>query len=238
MTITYSAIVLVLIAAFAVCVYSYVTSAFDFDAVSEVASSGDVAEQGFATLRTALIVCYAVLLVIVPALSFVMAHRVLAPVRASYDAQQRFVDDASHEFRTPLAVVQGELELALMRDRTPTEYRDAIGGSLDVIQHLIALTGNLLLLARGTRDELRDTFEIIPVASIIGAALTTIETPDRPGPVITVEPERARSPMRPCPLCAETRASYALMRVGRSFSSSCWMRLRETPNAAAAASRV
>ncbi|MCM6762488.1 HAMP domain-containing histidine kinase [Rathayibacter sp. ZW T2_19] len=187
LTITYSAIVLILLAAFAIGVYSYVTSAFDFDAVAEVPSSGDVAEQGFATLRTALLVCYAVLVVVVPALSFVMARRALAPIRASYDAQQRLVDDASHEFRTPLAVVQGELELALLRERTPAEYRDAIGGSLDVIQHLITLTGDLLLLARGTRQEIRDSFEIVPITSIIGAALNTLDGPDRAGPVISIE---------------------------------------------------
>lgn len=187
LTLTYSAIVLVLIAAFAVGVYSYVTSAFDFDVVADNGSSIDVAEQSFATLRTALLVCYSVLLVIVPVLSYVMARRALGPVRASYEAQQRFVDDASHEFRTPLSVVQGELELALMRERTPAAYREAIGGSLDVIQHLITLTGDLLLLARGSRHEIRDTFDVIPISSIIGAALAAAERPNEDTPIISID---------------------------------------------------
>lgn len=187
LTITYSAIVLILIAAFAIGVYSYVTSAFDFDAVAEVTSSVDVAEQGFATLRTALLVCYCALLVIVPALSYLMARRALAPVRASYDAQERFIDDASHEFRTPLAVVQGELELALMRERTPAEYREAIGSSLDVVQHLITLTGDLLLLARGTRSEIRSTFEPVSLASIIESALAAVDASDLAGPTVSVD---------------------------------------------------
>lgn len=182
-----SAIVLVLLAAFAVGVYSYVTTAFDFDAVGGVEASGDAADQGFATLRTGLLLCYAVLLIIVPVLSYLMARRTLAPVRASYEAQQRFVDDASHEFRTPLSVVQGELELALMRERTPDEYREAIGGSLDVIHHLTELTGDLLLLARGTRSQIEDAFEDVALSSIIGRAVAAVGRPHPDAATVTID---------------------------------------------------
>jgi signal transduction histidine kinase len=41
--------------------------------------------------------------------------------------EQRFSAEISHELRTPLAKLQGEAELALRRERTPDQYRQALG---------------------------------------------------------------------------------------------------------------
>jgi two-component system, OmpR family, sensor kinase len=45
---------------------------------------------------------------------------------ASLRREQRFSAELSHELRTPLARVRAESELALRRDRTPEEYREAL----------------------------------------------------------------------------------------------------------------
>ena len=39
---------------------------------------------------------------------------------------QTFAASVVHELRTPLAAVSGEIELALLRDRTPAAYREAL----------------------------------------------------------------------------------------------------------------
>jgi signal transduction histidine kinase len=69
-------------------------------------------------------------------------------VRVSMESQQRFVDDAAHELRTPIAVAQGELELALLQERTPAEYRAATHAALTALADLGSLTEALLLLTR------------------------------------------------------------------------------------------
>ncbi|MGZ9159218.1 MAG: histidine kinase dimerization/phospho-acceptor domain-containing protein, partial [Nitrospira sp.] len=49
--------------------------------------------------------------------------------RAS-ESQRRFVDYAAHEMKTPLTVIQGNLEVALQRSRSAEEYRDVLVSNL------------------------------------------------------------------------------------------------------------
>jgi signal transduction histidine kinase len=72
-------------------------------------------------------------------------------VENSVVAQDRFVADASHQLKTPLAIVQGELELLLkqseQRNDLP-EFNHAIGSIKEEVSTLIRLVENLLILAR------------------------------------------------------------------------------------------
>ncbi|EAR26232.1 two-component sensor histidine kinase [marine actinobacterium PHSC20C1] len=171
LTLAYTAAQLVLFGAFALAVYFYVTGTFDFD-TAEVQGEGGLAsaEQSFATLKNALIVIYAGLLLVVPITSWLMARAAMAPVRRSYELQQRFVDGASHEMRTPLAVVQGELELALTRSRTPAEYERAIRVAADATAGLVRLTNDLLLLSRGESSELALGFTEVDLNTLVSDA--------------------------------------------------------------------
>lgn len=172
LTVTYALVQLILFGVFALGIYAFVTGTFDFDA-SEHQGEAAVAsaEQGFATLRTGLVSGYAILVVLLPLSSYLMARAALAPIRRSYELQQRFVDGASHEFRSPLSVIQGELELALTKSRTAAQYRTAIGTALEAAGGLARLTNDLLLLTRENADELEATFEPVPIAELVKAAV-------------------------------------------------------------------
>ena len=172
LTLAYTAAQLLLFGAFALGIYAYVTSTFDFDAAQhEGEGSVALAEQGFANLRVGLIVGYAILIIVLPVSSFLMARAALEPIRRSYDLQKRFVDAASHEFRTPLSVIQGELELALTRSRTVAQYRTAIAHALTASSRLIDLTNDLLLLTRANAPALEATFESISLGALVERAL-------------------------------------------------------------------
>ena len=73
----------------------------------------------------------------------------LARLETSFEQQRRFMADASHELRTPTAVICGEAEVALSRQaRTPDDLRD----SLRIVQvegrRMSRIIEDLLLLAR------------------------------------------------------------------------------------------
>jgi len=75
-------------------------------------------------------------------------NELLARLDQSFDSMRRFVADASHEMRTPIAVVRGEAEVALSRDRTSAEYQASLGLILDESRRLSRLVDDLLHLAR------------------------------------------------------------------------------------------
>ena len=75
-------------------------------------------------------------------------NTMLGRLRTSFEAQRRFTADASHELRSPLTVLWGELELALRKEREPDEYRSVIASSLEEIMRLSRITDDLLMLAR------------------------------------------------------------------------------------------
>jgi signal transduction histidine kinase len=63
-------------------------------------------------------------------------------------AQRNFISYAAHELRSPLAAIQGELQLALRRPRTADAYVETLGSVLSDVAALTQLAEDLLTLAR------------------------------------------------------------------------------------------
>jgi signal transduction histidine kinase len=74
----------------------------------------------------------------------------LERLRASFERERRFVADASHELRTPVAVIKTELEGAL-RARRPDP---GLAAAADECDRLAQLAEDLLVVARSGEGEL------------------------------------------------------------------------------------
>jgi heavy metal sensor kinase len=75
-------------------------------------------------------------------------NELLGRLDQSFDDMRRFVADASHELRTPVAVIRGEADVALANERTAAEYKETLAIVLDESRRLSRLVDDLLNLAR------------------------------------------------------------------------------------------
>jgi signal transduction histidine kinase len=70
----------------------------------------------------------------------------------SAERHRRFAGDASHQLRTPLAALLGQVEIALRRERTAGEYRDALTSAHAQATQLHRIIEALLYLTRAAAD--------------------------------------------------------------------------------------
>jgi len=99
----------------------------------------------------------------------------LLRMNQAYQSQTRFVSDASHELRTPVAIIQGYANLL---DRwgkdDPQTRQEAIDAIKDESEHMKRLIEQLLFLARGDSDTLllqKENFDVnMWVASVVKEA--------------------------------------------------------------------
>lgn len=93
--------------------------------------------------------------------AYFLARRTLKPIEAAHEAQSRFVANASHQFRTPLAVMKAESELVLSdTSSTKAAFKSVLTSNLEEINHLANLSSMLLELSRSEQALHKSTGEI------------------------------------------------------------------------------
>jgi signal transduction histidine kinase len=79
-------------------------------------------------------------------------NELLARLQIAYHRQRRFSDDASHQLRTPLTVLTGQMEVALRQERSAEEYRRVLRAALARGVQLRQIVEALLFLGRADAD--------------------------------------------------------------------------------------
>ncbi len=108
-------------------------------------------------------------------LGYFLAGKTLRPIQNMLDEQNRFISDASHEFRTPLTSLKTAMEVSL-RDKnfTVKESKKLISESIDEVNKMQSLSDKLLQLAQYEKPHETMTFEDIDLTAIIDKALKKI----------------------------------------------------------------
>jgi heavy metal sensor kinase len=76
-------------------------------------------------------------------------NQLLDRLARSIEQQRRFMADASHELRTPIAILRGEADVALSRpERSTGEYRESLQILREEARRLSQIVENLFTLAR------------------------------------------------------------------------------------------
>ena len=93
-------------------------------------------------------------------------NAMIARLETSFAALRRFTADASHELKTPLAVLRADVERAMHSSPTSTEHLVALEEALQETTRMADLVDSLLTLARadeGRFDLFREAFPLEPL---------------------------------------------------------------------------
>ena len=80
-------------------------------------------------------------------ITLLVTRRALVPVRAAFATERRFVASASHELRTPVAVIRASAEIIQREDLVAAEGATLIEDVISESDRLARLVGDLLALA-------------------------------------------------------------------------------------------
>ena len=92
-------------------------------------------------------------IVLIAAGGYFLVEKSTAPAERSMAYTRRFMADAAHELRTPIAVLRTKAEVALQEERSPESYATVLRGMGHEAQRLGRVVDDLLMLARADAGE-------------------------------------------------------------------------------------
>jgi len=109
-------------------------------------------------------------------LAYLLAGRTLNPIKDMVDEQNRFISDASHEFKTPLTALKSSFEVFL-REPCPNvkQAKELIKDGIRDVDTINNLATSLLELAQFDKPYYRSNFEVLELDSVISKAIGVIK---------------------------------------------------------------
>jgi two-component system OmpR family sensor kinase len=89
-------------------------------------------------------------------------NRMISRLERSVKQIKQFSGDASHDLKTPLTVIRGEIEVALRKERKPDEYKNTLANVREEAERLERVIDNLLFLSRIDAWNEGESFEMKP----------------------------------------------------------------------------
>ncbi len=102
-------------------------------------------------------------------------NEMISRLDQSFRQIKQFSSDASHELKTPLTILKGEVEVTLRKERTPQEYQQTLKSNLEEINRMSQIVEDLLLLSRADTGEIRLNIEDINLTEILNEVVTQMD---------------------------------------------------------------
>jgi signal transduction histidine kinase len=94
-------------------------------------------------------------------------NRMLGRLERSFQQAHRFTADAAHEFKTPLAIVQGQLERAIQQAEDGSPMQAGLTSTLDEVRRLSVISRKLLMLSQADAGHLAILREPVDLSKIL-----------------------------------------------------------------------
>lgn len=161
-----------------------------FDIAPEITSRQAADTAYAATLQRiglALLGLDAIAIGVVAGLAWWLAARTMRPIREAHERQRRFVADASHEMRSPLAALRSSAETGLGDPTDAALARRSLAAVVSASERLAALTADLLVLARGDQAMDAGAPEPFDLSVLVAETVEEVRVGRPDGPTVALE---------------------------------------------------
>ena len=108
-------------------------------------------------------------------ISVLLSRWVIKPVETAWNQQRQFVSDASHELKTPLAVIMANAELIQSED-TPSEEKKKFSETiLSTTYQMRSLVENMLEMARVDNGTVKMNFTTVDFSELVSDAVLSFQ---------------------------------------------------------------
>lgn len=102
-------------------------------------------------------------------------NNLLERLESSFERISQFSSDVSHELKTPLTIIRGEIEIALRKDRSVEEYKNSLKTSLDEVIVIEQTINDLLFLAKEQKDLITSKMDTLYFDEIIDESINEVK---------------------------------------------------------------
>lgn len=131
-----------------------------------------------ATIRSMVYSCVVIFfaaMAIFLGISILLSRWAIKPVATAWDQQRQFVADASHELKTPLAVIMANAELMQHEKITEESRMKYSGNILSMTYQMRSLVENMLEMARVDNGTLKMNFEMLDMSQLVSDAVLSFQ---------------------------------------------------------------
>ena len=102
-------------------------------------------------------------------------NEMISRLDQSFQQIKQFSSDASHELKTPLTIIKGEIEVALRRERTGNEYEQVLKSNLEEINRMSKIVDDLLMLSKTDIGEMRVNWADVNLTEMVSEVVDQVK---------------------------------------------------------------
>jgi two-component system, OmpR family, heavy metal sensor histidine kinase CusS len=102
-------------------------------------------------------------------------NQMLSRLERSFQQASRFSGDAAHELRTPLAILQGQLEQEIQQAESGSQLQQHLGSMLGEVSRLSSILRKLLLLSLADAGRMHLTFSEVNLSPLFDEVVEDID---------------------------------------------------------------
>ena len=109
-------------------------------------------------------------------------------LQKSFRLQKKFLAQAAHELRTPLTILEGEVSVALLKERSAAEYKEILLSLHETLRKMRSLMSDIFVLSRAETEIAERNVEVLYFDEILFQAVEQAmeRHPSRRYPIITL----------------------------------------------------